>query len=135
MSHPRLRDAQTSLDSLTGYVRGIADALGLRDHTFDVRVGMLDGDMRATCVSIYGRRYHVLTVHDSFFGLPPEEQREAIVHEVLHPHFHPLTEHLTPLQEELGRGQYRVLERGFLRDLEQSVDALTTALVGLLPLP
>lgn len=135
MAKPQLRDAADELDALLSYVRVVADSVGLRDHSFEVRVGVLSAGTRATIECVEGRRYSRITVSDHFFDLSAEEQREAITHEVVHAHLHVLTEHVEHLGEFLGRSHHTTISAGFSRDLERVCDSLTSALVRVVPLP
>lgn len=130
-----LREAGDELDRLTDYVRQIADLVGQRDLTIEVVVRPLPDGVRAACTCITGRRYARVTVATGFFALSPDEQREAIVHEMVHPHLHALAEHVEGLQGEIGRAHHVALLAGFMRDLERASDALTGALVEHMPLP
>jgi hypothetical protein len=132
---PRLRDAQSEIDHLTDYVRVVANSVNLRDHTFDVRIGALPEGLRATCECVIGRRYAIITVREDFFELPAEDQREAILHEVIHPHVHPLAEHIQGLRSELGRAHFESVSLAFERDLERLVDSMTGVLCPKVPLP
>lgn len=135
MAVPRLRDASDQLDSLLRYVRDVADVIGLRDHSFEVRQAALPTGVRATCDCVTGRRYARITVCEQFFELEAEEQREAITHEEVHAHLHVLMEHVEQLREELGRAHHQSLSAAYRRDLERVTDALTTAFVSHIPLP
>lgn len=122
-------------DALRDYVREVANLAGLRDYTFEVAHGPLPPGDVATCRPIEGRRYARITVCEEFFDLDTTQQREAIVHEVLHPHLHPLVERIRDLRPELGRAHYESFETSFLRDTERIVDALTSAFVEHVPYP
>jgi hypothetical protein len=126
---------QDDLDGLIEYVRRIGDLLSQRDYTWEVGISDLSPGTRATCEVVVGRKYAAISVTRDFFDLPAEDRREAVVHEVLHVHLHPLMNHVNDLQGELARPHYETVERLFRRDLEQTVDALTTACAGYMPLP
>lgn len=131
MTEPtRLHDAGNSLDSLLDRVRAVADLIGLRDWTFEVRMGVLPPGTRAQCDCVEGRAFARITVGKDFFDLEPEEQNEALVHETIHPLMHPLMEHVQDLREDLGLRQFQTIERVFRRDLERIVDALTAAMAS-----
>jgi hypothetical protein len=127
-----LRAVGGEIEYVTAQVRQIADAVGLRNHTFEVTTASLGPGIHATCDCVPGRAYSTIRLDDGFFELPPGDQREVLIHETLHPLLHPLMGHVVDLRSELGRAHYETVERVFRRDLEVVVDTLTTALVRLL---
>lgn len=134
MGEPQLREAGDALQALSARVRKIADAVGLRDHTFAVSVDeALPQGVRAVCDCVPGRSYSHIRVNGGFFVLDADDQHEALVHEILHPLLDPLMRHVTDLKGELGRGHYETLVRVFERDLEHVVDRLAGVLAPVLP--
>lgn len=130
MTQPQLREAGDGLDPILDHVRKVADLIGLRDWTFEVRIGGLPDGLRAKCDCVHGRAFARITVTEEFFGLLPDEQNEALVHETIHPLLHPLMVHVLDLHEYLGRAHFETVERVFRRDLERVVDALTSTVAS-----
>jgi hypothetical protein len=117
------------------WVGSIADTLGLRNYTFEIEVAPLAAGVHATCECVTGRSYARIRVSEDFFDLDERTKAEALIHEVLHPLFHPLMVHVDDLRRELSRSHHEALTRVFERDLESAVDTLATALAPLLGRP
>lgn len=125
------------LEWLDGYVRLVADALGLTDWT--IRVERRDDEeCTAECAAIYGRRYATIRFDSEFFAVSPEEQRVIVIHELLHCHHAPVDElihHVLPTvmappQHEMFVGAYRI-------NMERFIDPVAVVIAGLgaIPLP
>lgn len=125
------------------YVRWVADEMGLRDWHFDLDVEppddpeMYEGQQRAfadVCPTP-GRRHAKMRFCEDFrFGLTADQQRMAVVHELVHCHLAALQHQcecdLDPL---LGRPAITVFFNGFRRNLEYAVDGITAALTPHFP--
>jgi hypothetical protein len=128
--------ADEVFDVLCGAARQFANLMGLRDWSVEVtRTPPFDPDALATCQVADGRRHLRLSFARDFPSLPPEEQRHALVHELIHPHLasmdHTVREDLAG---ELGGAAYRLFRARFIRDLEGAVDALAGVIAPTLPL-
>lgn len=74
------------------YIRGVADQIGLRDWTLMVCDGPPDGEgLAGKAVAMIdipaGRRYAAIMLSDTFLDSTPAEQKQTILHELLHCHF------------------------------------------------
>lgn len=110
------------------YVRALADRMGLKDWTITVPSGPPVGQSDASTWMCYGRRVARIHLPDSFVHESPEEQRDTIVHELLHLHFNAMDGLVTDwLDGEKIKGYQRMFEHG--------IDAVAAALALHLPLP
>jgi hypothetical protein len=76
-----------------------------------------------------------LFLGDAFFDLPADQQRETVVHELLHAHLRPLFEVYFDLDELLGKAVWEVVARWHNAAEETVVDGLAKALARHFPLP
>src|ERR1043166_6218667 len=70
------------------YVRQLADLMGLKD--WDIRIadeGPEDPNHRAEMDCRYGRKLAWIHLADVMLEEEPQEQRQCLVHELIHPHF------------------------------------------------
>ena len=124
-------------DTLTEYVRQIADLLELRDWRFRIqREPPEDGDCIASLQTIDGRKVAALRVRGDFWDQSGEESRHTITHELIHCH-HAAAQDIIRLDtsKHLGQATYDVLHGAFSRQMEYAVDGLADALAPHLPLP
>lgn len=83
----------------------------------------------------YGRHSGVIRVSHDFDHFPPEEQRIAILHELIHCHTEQIREYARiSLMGALGREAYEVFWSGYTQQDELFTDALATALAPRFPL-
>ena len=110
------------------YVRALADALALRDWTFELLPEPCDVGFNAQIEPLRGRKRAVLRLCANFFSLTPEQQRHALTHELLHAHLAPCG---FVALDALPKRAFSM----FTVSLEYGVDGLADALAPLLPLP
>lgn len=128
----------TSADrkALLEYIRSTADLLCLRDWTFEVDCDPVDDEDRAvaTCWPSEGRRVATIAFAKDFREKSREEQRHAVVHELLHCH-HAAAADIVRLDliKQLSQSTYDVLWFGFKRQIEYMVDALADAFAPMVP--
>jgi hypothetical protein len=96
-----------------------------------------DTDAIAEIDPCEGRYIAVLRFGESFWGKSREGIRAAIVHELLHLHHVRLTDMIRSgdYRQELGERLYRHLYGELKREAEYMVDALTTVIAPIAPLP
>ena len=73
--------------SLARYISTLAVELGLRDWTFNFHREPCEDTALAMVDTVYGRKIANVSVCADFLHQPPETQRNAIVHELIHVHF------------------------------------------------
>lgn len=119
---------------LLAYVRSTADALGLKDWTFEVLADPCEDDCLAHVNPCEGRRVATICFSGDFRERKQVEQRETVVHELLHCH-HVAAADIVRLDliKQLSQSTYDVLWFGFKRQLEYMVDALASVVAPHLP--
>lgn len=134
-SGPRHPMTKRERKTLAEYVRWVADQLELRDWTIHLEHIPCDPERagEAECVR-YRRDIHI-SVNHRFRDYPPEEQRETIVHELLHAHHEACWRMVqADLAEPLGKIAYYVFCDAYRANMEHCVDALAKALSKHMPL-
>lgn len=121
--------------ALTRYIRWVANEMNLRDWTVvlddDPCVEGLDGS--ASCAN--SQRHIVIAVAATFRDYPPAEQRETIVHELLHAHHEYCWRMVqTDLAEPLGKIAYYMFCDQYRRAMEYTVDALAKTIAPRMPM-
>lgn len=78
-----------------------------------------------------------LRLGPGFWGLDPSDQRNSVVHELLHLHHVRLTDavRLGQWRQQVGQGLYDHLIDQVKREAELMVDALTSVIAPAMPLP
>lgn len=122
--------------AIDGYLRQLADVMGLKDWEIHLQRKRPDNPNHAACIqSIYGRRHANVWVDDAFLDDAPESQRETLTHELLHLHINPIKHALQNARSNLGEHTYGVVE-GMMDDAtEFAVDGIARVLAAYLPLP
>ncbi len=116
--------------SLARYIRSIADALGLRDWTFDLsHQPAHDVNEMASIECVFGRRFAVIQVCANFADLDPELQRHVVVHELLHAAMsgtHSYVYHSLP--SLLGESGWSAFESAYRQQEEHATDGIAAAI-------
>jgi hypothetical protein len=122
-------------NALARYIRWVADAIELRDWTITLDDEPCDPDYNARVDCSEGRKHATIAFHAKFREMDPEDQRQTIVHELVHAH-HAVTWRMvqTDLLRPLGQETYGVFVDSYRRAMEYCVDATADALVKHLPL-
>lgn len=120
--------------ALGGYIRDIADKMELRDWTIDVEHEPCEG-YNAVAHCTYGQRRVSIAFAADFRDYPPAEQRETVVHELIHAH-HAVCWHMVQndLGDALGKPVYYVFCDSYRRAMEYQVDALAKVIARHMPL-
>jgi hypothetical protein len=123
-------------ETLGKYVRLIADRIGLRDWSLEVRPEPPNEvSALATCEPVFGRKLAVLRVCDRFRSLTAAEQREIVVHELLHCHLAAAADAVRlDLPHVVPDHTFQVFWSSYERAVEYAVDGLTAAVAPHLPL-
>jgi hypothetical protein len=120
----------------TGYVREIADRLGRKDWAFLLDRRAPQNDALAETNVTYGVASSMIRFSTQFPSLSLEEQREIVVHEILHAHHDRIDTHIFHAIEANGStALLTMLRKCVSNDIEMIVDALATAIAPLFPLP
>lgn len=116
------------------YVREAANTLGLRDWFLLLKHDVpMDEEVLASVDAIYGRKYAVVRVCKEFRELSHDEQRQVIVHELVHCHLATLGHMLNKtLRAELGHAG-EILVETWRVEFEHAVDAIATEWANLMP--
>lgn len=115
------------------YVRQVADQMGLRDWNFEVSHGppCHDHDGRMSMAEIepvYGRRYAVMWLSDFFLNSSRQEQRDTIVHELVHCH--------CAMAQQIALDELKPsIQRQYMIGQEYAVDGLASVISRFMPLP
>lgn len=125
--------------NVEGYVRQVADLLGLRDWTFEVECREVPADgehgVGGECRPIPGRRKAHISLFDAIWSLGAVEQRNTVVHELIHCHFAETDTYLQEMGDNrlLSRDVADILRLSIGNAVEFGVDAMTTLLAPLMP--
>jgi len=123
--------------ALQRYVNKLRPMLGLRDWEVVVKQEPPDNPSHdASHQSVMGCRLSLIRVADRFWTYTPEQQREVILHELLHCVFAPTQDqirHILPSHLR-GRGG-EVFREMWFQSQEYAIDQLSVALGRHFPLP
>ncbi len=122
-------------ESLTTYVGTLREALGLRDWAIEVKRRPAGEDTSAQIACVYGQRWAHLRVDEHWWDNAPEDQREHIVHELLHCHMDPMDTLVCSLEGTLGSGSFAVAHSAHRTAMEFAIDGIARAVASFLPLP
>ena len=120
---------ETRTEALSDYAASVRNALHLSHWTVVVREEPPDDeDAQAEIEPIEGRYRAVLKVARDFWDREPGQQRDTIVHEVLHLALASMVDvvRVGGYRHEVGRAVYDTLWQEFRRQMEYVVDSLTT---------
>jgi hypothetical protein len=86
------------------------------------------------CDLAFGRAHIRLRARPDFFDMPDDEQRLALTHELIHPHFQRMTDRTQrAFAENIGGVAFRIFWQGFEGDVEELVDRFAQLLAPLMP--
>lgn len=120
--------------ALGEYVRWVANDIGLRDWTFKLRWEGCPEEAQASIEPTEGRRVAVIYFCDDFRSLPADDQRNAVVHELIHCHHAAATDIIrVDLVRQLSQSTYELLYGAFRRQVEYMVDALADVVAERMP--
>lgn len=126
--------------SLARYMAVIANEFGLRDwdvtlHAEEPGDGNDGGDALASVECVYGRRKAHIRVASAFDEVTPEEQRNAVLHELIHIHTEPMRALLrTTLPKIMGLPAFETFWPAFTQADEHATDAIAAAIGDKYPL-
>ena len=121
------------MEVLALYVRVLANRMKLSDWTIDLLDEPSSPGTYADINCARARKQARLRVCEEFFGESPECRRHTIVHELIHPHLHPILAAVYDLKRVLGQQQFQIFRDRVLDALEYAVDGLADAFAESLP--
>lgn len=121
---------------LAPYIDQVATLLHLERWTVEVICAEGDGSACAQVDAPYGQRRATITVYPPFFDQTPSEQRDTIVHELVHLILMPAWQYVEELCDaELSVRASRIAWLAFTGHVEYAVDHLAALLTQAVPLP
>jgi hypothetical protein len=121
--------------ALAEYIRWVADALELRDWTITLDHEPCEEHLMGHVHCTNSARNLSIAVNASFLDYTPEDQRETIVHELVHAHWETCWKMIQgDLGDALGKPVYYVFCDSYRRAMEYGVDGLAKALAKHMPL-
>jgi hypothetical protein len=125
--------ARATLDS---YVADVARHLQLSDWHLEVVIGDPGDDACAKVDAPYGQRRATITLGELFQTQSPTDQRDTIVHELLHLVLMPSWQYIDELLDaELGVRAARIAWLGYTQHVEYSIDQLASVIASTIALP
>ena len=124
--------------AVADYIGKIADELGLMDWEIALETEAAPDDCYAMVDSHTQRRRASIKLCRDFFSLPPETQRMAMVHELIHCHLENATNVLKVdmcKASIMTQQMYDLIWNSYYRQMELAVDGITMAIKGKFPLP
>lgn len=121
--------------STVEYTRQIAVSMGLGGWTIEQSADPASDGCFAEIEPTYGQRHAKLALCPNWDDLPPEEQRDTIVHELLHVHLASLTQLAFDIVQELDPAAAKVAQAALNLAEEYVVDAMAGAWSPYMPLP
>ena len=121
--------------SLAKYVSSLAVTLALRDWTLEFPDEEPDsGNAIASVECVYGRRLAIVRFRSDFVTQPCEEQRQVVLHELIHVQFAHRRQATQDALEGIGReARQQAIDAITLGD-EYGTDALAEAIAEFFPL-
>lgn len=121
--------------ALAAYIRQLGGMMELRDWVLELADEPCDPTKGAHVFIPYGHRTAIVSVPPDFRTVDRYEQRERIVHELVHCHIEVMVCTVQQdLESHLGRQSDSLFWRGFNRQMELSVSSLARSLAKHLPL-
>jgi hypothetical protein len=108
------------------YIRRIADLMMLKDWRIEISEEHPADGAHASCEPVQGRKFATLRLSSGFVEGTQHEQRQTVVHELIHCHFGHAWR-LLEVNDHMTTGAKMALEYG--------IDGLADAIAPLLPLP
>lgn len=120
-------------DILSGYIRALADELGLKDWTVFLSEEPTAPGVGAEMETTYGRKHVTIRVSKDFLSEDLETQRQTIIHELLHVHINPI-EHVISFDLyntfAVGTQTLDMMKSVSSRAVELAVDGIADAIAG-----
>ena len=131
-----MRPSNETRVALNAYCRTMADELGLRDWTLIVNYDTPTiAEENARVDVTYGRRVVTISWGETFWTETRAEQRQTVVHELMHIHLDAISAVSRSLAEQLGSFAYSVFSDNEHLQVELATDAIAEAIAHHFPLP
>lgn len=117
------------------YTRKIAISMGLGGWVIEETADPASEGCLAEIEATYGQRHAKLSLCKDWDSLPKEEQRNTIVHELVHVHLASLTQLSYDIVEGLNEGALTTARAALSLAEEYVVDAIAEAWSPYMPLP
>lgn len=109
--------------------------LGLDHWNIVVQFAPAQDGNKAECWRSMHQYQAKLRFADEWFDAEPEEQRQTVIHELLHCHMRPVWEAWEPLEGPLGLTGWHIFSKNMEVAEETAVDGLARALAPRFPFP
>jgi len=109
--------------------------LGLDHWNIAIQCAPCSDDAKAECWRAVHQYQAKLRFSDEWFDADPEEQRQTLIHELLHCHLRPVWEVWQMVEAPLGTTAWGMFSRMSEIAEETTVDGLARAIAPLFPLP
>ncbi len=121
--------------SLEAYIHHLAALLRLADWRIRLATEPAADGQNAQAYQPFDARRTYIRVRDGWLDMEPEEQRDTIVHELLHLHLAEMSGMINDdTGELLDKAAYHILHEQYRLAEERAVDTLAGAIAPLLPL-
>lgn len=127
-------------DMLGGYMRDLADIMGLRDWTISLEHAPPSSEphdghkVQGECAVNYGRKSATISICPDWPEDDPEEVRRVVVHELLHCHVEPVQWAFNNAANRLGFEAGSVAREAFTDAFEVAIDGIAVAWAESLPM-
>lgn len=116
---------RVQFEALKKYVGYLADEMKLADWNFQVSLEPSGEDAWAEISITWGRKWAIIAVCKDFLKLKSNEQRHAMVHELIHCHNDGARALIrTAITEQFGQLSWGLLSNGLQREIELATDGL-----------
>jgi hypothetical protein len=118
------------------YLAHLANRLGMFNVVTRISRMTAQSGALADCNSLDTRKLHTLRFSETFEDASAEDQREALVHELLHWHFdHPYQMAFEHTQKLMAYDYWLLFYQEFDRTMELGIDGIAHAIAVFYPLP
>lgn len=117
------------------YVRDTADKIGLRDWHFNIAHEPCEEDYGAQVHTTYGQKVARISFAHEFRQLTPEDQRETVLHELMHVPMFPFRLYIErTLPDLIGEPASNAVIATFLQRNEEATDQFAKVFAPFFPL-
>lgn len=117
------------------YIRNLAFSLGLHHWRIQLLREPAGDGLAADIRIVRGRRIADIRFADNWMTMGFTEQRQMIVHELLHIWFDPIIINVEAASVAMPHAAFKVLDHTTRMQSEYAVDAIAAAIAGWYPLP
>jgi hypothetical protein len=117
------------------YIKALASALGLLQWRIRLLDDPADDGLMASCQVVRGRRVACLKLASDWLEYDAEQQRHAIIHELLHVWIEPVLITVEAASEAMKHATFKVLYHNTDMQSEYAIDGIAAAIAPFYPLP